>query len=555
MPWPGSPQGGDRRKTLALLGALCFFLSAVEYLVPKPLPFMRIGLANMPLLLALNVLGARDFFLLVVLKVLGQGLIGGTFLSFIFLFSIAGTFTSATAMFALGRMPGRRHLGFAGIGCAGAMVSNGVQLLLARHLVFGEAVRYLAPPFLAAGLVAGVTLGIVCEYFCRRSRWYALRARFAPNPGDCSRAGDPGEFSGDATPGEGRGESRAWEFPRDAIPEDLRGESPGAMPGGVSRGGDPRDESRSGDPPPGLPRNDRRQRRSRRWDVLFNADELFVAGLLMALVFLHDRSLPGILAQFLFFCLLVWVSGRRNNYLATAAFIAGIVFFNLLVPHGRVLFSLGPLQVTRGSLFAGLERAFALSGLMMLSRVCVRSDLRLPGAIGSLLAEALRTLEAMRGKMSGLRGIGRRRLIAAIDGIMLEAETGDPGGLPREKPRRSAKGILLLALMVALTAAAARLIACQPGHGVTRPVVVGVNLQGPPVGLQRRLYVADLLAHRSQPVPPQNHARLEKQGRGIGDVGAVELVGQAENLADEEIRKGNPVAVGHGVRVTLHVGE
>jgi len=413
MPRPGK----DSPQTLALLGALCFFLSAVEYLIPKPLPFMRIGLANLPLLLALNILGAKGFFMLVVIKVLGQGLIGGTFLSFIFLFSIAGTFTSATAMFALSRMPGRRYLGFAGIGCAGAMVSNGVQLLFARHLVFGEAVRYLAPPFLAAGFVAGLALGILCEYFCRRSRWYALRTQRAPNPGD-------------------------------AILGEPRGESP----------------AQTGDPPleQSVPRGDRRQRRSRRWDGLFNADELFVAGLLMALVFLHDRSLPGILTQFLFFCMLVWVSGRRNNYLVTAMFIAGIVFFNLLVPHGRVLLSLGPLQITQGSLFVGLERAVTLSGLMMLSRVCVRSDLRLPGAIGSLLAEALRMLEMMRGKMSGLRGIGRGRLIAAIDGIMLEAETSKPVSLPVEKTRRSAKGILLLATMVVLTVAARQvpLIAC-----------------------------------------------------------------------------------------------
>jgi len=406
--------GYDRRRTLALLGALCFFLSAVEFLIPKPLPFMRIGLANMPLLLALNILGAKDFFLLTVLKVLGQGLIGGTFLSFIFLFSIAGTFTSATVMYALSRMPGRRYLGFAGIGCAGAMVSNGVQLLFARHLVFGEAVRYLTPPFLAAGFVTGVALGIICEYFCRHSRWYAMRVRRVGNLGE-------GRVPGDANLGSPRGENQTQ------IWNDY--------------------------PPGGDQIVSREERRSRRWDGLFNADELFVAGLLMALIFLYDRSLPGLLTHFTFFCILVRVSGRRNNYLATAAFIAGIVFFNLLVPHGRVLLALGPLQVTQGSLFAGLERAVTLSGLMMLSRVCVRNDLRLPGAIGSLLAEALRMLELMRGKIPMLRGKGRGRVLAVIDSIMLDVETADPGDPSRGKPARNVKGILLLLAIVLLTLA------------------------------------------------------------------------------------------------------
>ncbi|MDR1230490.1 MAG: heptaprenyl diphosphate synthase, partial [Spirochaetaceae bacterium] len=34
------------RKTAALLGAFCLFLSSIEYMIPKPLPFMRLGIAN-----------------------------------------------------------------------------------------------------------------------------------------------------------------------------------------------------------------------------------------------------------------------------------------------------------------------------------------------------------------------------------------------------------------------------------------------------------------------------------------------------------------------------
>ncbi|MDR2746090.1 MAG: hypothetical protein LBB77_01465, partial [Treponema sp.] len=32
---------GQNRRTLVLLGALCLFLSTLEYLIPKPLPFIR----------------------------------------------------------------------------------------------------------------------------------------------------------------------------------------------------------------------------------------------------------------------------------------------------------------------------------------------------------------------------------------------------------------------------------------------------------------------------------------------------------------------------------
>jgi len=74
-------------RNLALLGAFCLFLSAVEYMIPKPLPFMRIGLANLPLMLALDIFPLYAFLILVCVKVLGQALITGTLFSYFFIFS------------------------------------------------------------------------------------------------------------------------------------------------------------------------------------------------------------------------------------------------------------------------------------------------------------------------------------------------------------------------------------------------------------------------------------------------------------------------------------
>jgi len=165
------------RKNLALLGAFCIFLSAVEYMIPKPLPFMRIGLANLPVLLALDIFSLPAFLVLISIKVIGQALITGTFFSYIFLFSLAGTFLSGFLMFLLRRtigsgISGRRRISFIGIGTAGAVVSNLSQLALAYVFIFRDSVRYIAPPFLAAGLITGIALGIFCEVFSRKSKWY-----------------------------------------------------------------------------------------------------------------------------------------------------------------------------------------------------------------------------------------------------------------------------------------------------------------------------------------------------------------------------------------------
>jgi heptaprenyl diphosphate synthase len=170
-----SLQNPETRKTLALLGAFCLFLSTIEYMIPKPMPFMRIGIANLPLMLALDIFPFHVFLVLVTIKVLGQALITGTLFSYIFLFSLAGTFLSALSMYILRRLVGSGRISFMGLGTMGAMVSNVTQLALAWVFIFGNSTRYIAPPFLAAGLVTGIALGAFCEVFTRRSQWYAER--------------------------------------------------------------------------------------------------------------------------------------------------------------------------------------------------------------------------------------------------------------------------------------------------------------------------------------------------------------------------------------------
>jgi heptaprenyl diphosphate synthase len=157
---------------VAFLGGACLFLSAIEYLIPKPIPFLRVGIANLPLLIGLDLLAPASLLLVAALKVAGQGLVTGTLFSYVTLFSAGGTLASALAMLAVRRALGRR-VTLVGVGVIGALVSNLCQLLLARLLVFGEGVWLVAAPFLAVGTVTAAVLGWLAEGFAARSRWLA----------------------------------------------------------------------------------------------------------------------------------------------------------------------------------------------------------------------------------------------------------------------------------------------------------------------------------------------------------------------------------------------
>ena len=153
----------------AFLGALCLFFATLEYLFPKPVPFFRLGLANLPIILSLKILPFPYLILLSVLKVLGQGLINGTLASYVILFSFSGTFISLFAMYSVYRIPG---LSFIGISIIGSVFSNAIQVVLSILIVFGTNASYIIPYFFTMGLLSGTAIGIFANWFSAKSQWY-----------------------------------------------------------------------------------------------------------------------------------------------------------------------------------------------------------------------------------------------------------------------------------------------------------------------------------------------------------------------------------------------
>jgi heptaprenyl diphosphate synthase len=405
-PWtaqPGKIRRTGNRRTIAILGAFCLFLSTVEYLIPKPVPFMRIGIANLPLMLALDILPFGEFALLALIKVVGQGIVTGTLFSYILLFSLAGTFASALSMYALRRLLGTRLASMAGISVLGALLSNGAQLALARIFVFGPSVRYIAPPFLAMGVITGAGLGLFCERFIGKSQWYE-RETSPQTPGDTAL-----ERTGSAAATANRADKKEGKW------EEFR-------------------------------------RKRRDWhERIFSAPDLCAAGLLMTPALVFNPNPYARFLQFLFFLLLVWFAGKKNNVPITIAVILGIVAFNLLAPYGQVLFSLGAFRLTLGALRNGLQRAATLEGLIMLSRFSIRRDLRLPGALGELIGESFRILASIQERRNALSG---KNFAAGIDALMIELSQTEepPAGASGEALRRgsSAAGRIILAVAVIL---------------------------------------------------------------------------------------------------------
>ncbi len=162
----------ERLELIAFMGALCLFFSTIEYLFPKPFPFFRLGLANLPVLVTITLFPAPYVLLLVLLKVLGHGLINGTLASYVFLFSTSGSFASAVVMLGAWYLF-RNRVSLVGVSVFGALASNVVQIFLSVTFIFGRSAWIIAPPFISLGVVSGLVVGLFAERFSEQSRWLA----------------------------------------------------------------------------------------------------------------------------------------------------------------------------------------------------------------------------------------------------------------------------------------------------------------------------------------------------------------------------------------------
>jgi len=150
----------------------------------------------------------------------------------------------------------------------------------------------------------------------------------------------------------------------------------------------------------------------------------YIAGFAAMLILLFSPSTELRAILFLFFWFLVWLFKKNPNPLFTVLVILGIVFFNLLMPYGQVLFSVSIFKITSGALKTGIHRAVTLEGLVMLSRLIIRRDMKIPGLFGELLSDTFKYFAVIMNRKERVRG---KSIIADIDSLLIEL-SGDNTG-------------------------------------------------------------------------------------------------------------------------------
>ncbi|MDY2700454.1 MAG: Gx transporter family protein [Lachnospiraceae bacterium] len=143
---------------MGLLLAFALILSYIETLIPfqTGIPGVKLGLANLAVVLSLYLFTWKEAILLTTLKAVLSGLMFGNL--FMIIYSLAGALISCMIMILL-KKTGGFHVPIVSV--AGGVMHNMGQLLVAVFVVETYSIFYYIPVLMIAGLITGLVIGSV----------------------------------------------------------------------------------------------------------------------------------------------------------------------------------------------------------------------------------------------------------------------------------------------------------------------------------------------------------------------------------------------------------
>ena len=155
-----------RWSIIAMLLAMAIILSIVESFIPIWIPGVKLGLANVIILIMLYEFKSSEAFLVQLLRIFLASLMRGTLFSPQFAMSIAGGLLAFIFMFLFVRI---RLFTPLGVSAIGAVSHAAGQIFAAMWLLGTTAVMYYLPFIMILSLLTGILSGIIADNYLKRS--------------------------------------------------------------------------------------------------------------------------------------------------------------------------------------------------------------------------------------------------------------------------------------------------------------------------------------------------------------------------------------------------
>ncbi|MCQ2583384.1 MAG: Gx transporter family protein [Treponema sp.] len=297
----------QNKNRIAYLTALTLLFSYAEMLLPRIVPFFRLGLGNIVILLSFD-LCLPSFLILTVLKAAASSLMGGTLLSPFFLISIAQSVFSGLLMYSLFYLNRRfkeKLLSVYGISVAGSALSALIQVLLCT-IYLGKGTLSLLGPMLLFNTISGILTAALSQ---------TLKIQPANNIGGLGGGSFPLATAANASSAT------------------------------LSTGS-----------------NAARNARFKKTFVLAALLLIFAAAVLLI------KNIYILTAALVLALIMQKLSKRKILLLPHLSLWIFVIISCLFIPEGKILFKIWNFSVTQGALFTGIEKALKLSCVSALSQ-------------------------------------------------------------------------------------------------------------------------------------------------------------------------------------------
>lgn len=156
---------GKRVAYYGVLVALAFIFSYVEsfIVIPIPVPGIKLGLANLVVVVALYILDAKAAFAISVVRILLVGFTFGNLFSMVY--ALAGGLLSVFLMILCKK---NNWFSTMGVSIIGGVSHNIGQILVAMVVLESTNLIYYLPMLIAAGAITGAVIGIVGQLMIDR---------------------------------------------------------------------------------------------------------------------------------------------------------------------------------------------------------------------------------------------------------------------------------------------------------------------------------------------------------------------------------------------------
>lgn len=283
----------QNKKRIAYLSALTLLFSYAEFLLPRFLPFFRLGLGNVAILLSFS-LDPLSFILLTAIKAVASCLMSGTLFSPFFLISFVQSVVSGLFMYGIVKLFHGKLISVYGISMLGSACSAVIQILLSS-LYLGEGTNALLGPMILFSLFSGIVTACL---------------------------------------------SQILHIPED-VPELIKQDN-------VETSGE----------------NEKKRK--------IKTVCMILAILIASVVIMIIKNLYVLLCALALSFIAQILSKRKIKILPHISIWLFVIISALMMPQGKILYSLAGWNITGGALFTGIEKALKLSALSALSQ-CLAS--------------------------------------------------------------------------------------------------------------------------------------------------------------------------------------